>query len=31
MDLRDRLDTLRLLIYDRDPFFTAAFAEVFKG
>jgi transposase InsO family protein len=31
MDLGDRLDTLRFLIHDRDPLFTAAFAEVFKA
>jgi putative transposase len=30
MDLGDRLGTLRFLIHDRDPLFTAAFAEVFK-
>jgi putative transposase len=31
MDLGDRLGTLRYLIHDRDPLFTAAFAEVFKA
>ena len=31
MDLDDRLGTLRFLIHDRDPLFTAAFAEVFKA
>jgi putative transposase len=31
MDLGDRLGTLRFLIHDRDPLFTAAFAEVFKS
>jgi putative transposase len=31
MDLDDRLGTLRLLIHDRDPAFTAAFGEVFKA
>jgi transposase InsO family protein len=31
MDLDDRLGTLRFLIRDRDPVFTAAFAEVFKA
>jgi putative transposase len=31
MDLGDRLGTLRFLIHDRDPLFTAAFAEVFKA
>ena len=31
MDLDDRLGTLRFLIHDRDPFFTTAFAEVFKA
>jgi putative transposase len=30
MDLDDRLSTLRFLIHDRDPVFTAAFADVFK-
>jgi putative transposase len=30
-DLGDRLETLRFLIHDRDPLFTAAFAEVFKA
>jgi putative transposase len=30
-DLGDRLGTLRFLIHDRDPLFTAAFAEVFKA
>jgi hypothetical protein len=30
MDLGDRLGTLRFLIHDRDPIFTAAFGEVFK-
>ena len=28
---RDGLGTLRFLIHDRDPLFTAAFAEVFKA
>jgi putative transposase len=31
MDLGDRLGTLRFLIHDRDPIFTAAFGEVFKA
>ncbi|MGZ6880868.1 MAG: integrase core domain-containing protein [Mycobacteriaceae bacterium] len=31
MDLGDRLETLRFLIHDRDPLFTAAFGEVFKS
>ena len=31
LDLGDRIDTLRFLIHDRDPLFTAAFAEVFKA
>ncbi len=31
MDLGDRLGTLRFLVHDRDPVFTAAFAEVFKA
>jgi transposase len=31
MDLGDRLGTLRFLIHDRDPLFTAAFAEVFNA
>ena len=31
MDLDDRLGTLRFLSHDRDPTFTTAFAEVFKG
>jgi putative transposase len=31
VDLGDRLGTLRFLIHDRDPLFTAAFAEVFKA
>jgi putative transposase len=31
MDLGDRLGTLRFLIHDRDPLFTAAFGEVFKA
>jgi putative transposase len=31
MDLGDRVGTLRFLIHDRDPIFTAAFAEVFKA
>jgi putative transposase len=31
MDLGDRLGTIRFLIHDRDPLFTAAFAEVFKA
>ena len=31
MDLDDRLGTLRFLIHDRDPIFTAAFDEVFKS
>jgi putative transposase len=30
MDLGERIGTLRLLIHDRDPLFTAAFDEVFK-
>jgi putative transposase len=31
MDLGDRLGTLRSLIHDRDPLFTAAFREVFQA
>jgi putative transposase len=31
MDLGDRTGTLRFLIHDRDPLFTAAFGEVFKA
>jgi putative transposase len=31
MDLGERLGTLRFLIHDRDPVFTAAFGEVFKA
>jgi putative transposase len=31
MDLGDRLGTLRFLIHDRDPVFTAAFGEVFRA
>jgi transposase InsO family protein len=31
MDLDDRLGALRFLIHDRDPVFTAAFAEVFQA
>ena len=31
MDLDDRLGTMRFLIHDRDPVFTAAFGEVFKS
>jgi putative transposase len=31
IDLGDRLGTLRFLIHDRDPLFTAAFDEVFKA
>jgi len=31
MDLGDRLGTLRFLIQDRDPLFTATFAEVFRA
>ena len=31
MDLDDRLGTMRFLIHDRDPVFTAAFDEVFKS
>ncbi len=31
MDLGDRLGTLRFLIHDRDPVFTAASGEVFKA
>jgi putative transposase len=31
MDLGDRLETLRFLIHDRDPLFTAAFGEVLKS
>jgi putative transposase len=31
MDLGDHLGTLRFLIHDRDPLFTAAFDEVFKA
>jgi putative transposase len=30
MDLGDRIHSLRFVIHDRDPLFTAAFAEVFK-
>jgi putative transposase len=29
MDLGDRLSSLRFLVHDRDPVFTAAFGEVF--
>jgi transposase InsO family protein len=31
MDLGERIETLRFLIHDRDPLFTAAFGEVFKA
>jgi transposase InsO family protein len=31
MDLGDRIGTPRFLIHDRDPLFTAAFAEGFKA
>ena len=31
MDLDDRLGTMRFLVHDRDPVFTAAFGEVFKS
>jgi len=31
MDLGDRLETLRFLVHDRDPLFTAAFGEVFTS
>jgi transposase len=31
MDQGDRIGTLRFLIHDRDPLFTAAFGEVFKA
>jgi putative transposase len=31
MDLGGRLGTMRFLIHDRDPLFTAAFAEVFQS
>jgi putative transposase len=31
MDMVDRLGTMRFLIHDRDPVFTAAFGEVFKA
>jgi transposase len=31
MDLEDRIGTLRFLIHDRDPVFTAAFGEMFKA
>jgi putative transposase len=31
IDLGDRIGPLRFLIHDRDPLFTAAFAEVFKA
>ncbi|MFL6051450.1 MAG: integrase core domain-containing protein [Actinoallomurus sp.] len=31
MDLGERVETLRFLIRDRDPLFTAAFGEVFKA
>jgi transposase InsO family protein len=31
MDLGDRLGTLRFLIHDRDPVFSAAFGEVFRA
>src|SRR5690348_1609401 len=31
MDLGDRLGTLRFLIHDRDPLFTAAFGEVLRA
>jgi len=31
MDLGDRLGTLRFLVHDRDPVFSAAFGEVFRA
>jgi putative transposase len=31
MNMGDRLGTMRFLIHDRDPLFTAAFGEVFKA
>jgi putative transposase len=31
MDLGERTGTLRFLIHDRDPLFTAAFGEVFRS
>jgi len=31
MDLGERLGTLRFLVHDRDPLFTAAFGEVFRS
>jgi hypothetical protein len=31
MDLGERISTPRLVIHDRDPLFTTAFAEVFKA
>jgi transposase len=31
MDVGERIDTLRFVIHDRDPLFTAAFGEVFKA